>query len=368
MTIEDLALVMTPGLGVKGVAHLLACFGSASAIFAASQEALREVGHLREEAIRHLLDRSGFAAAQREEAYCHRHAIQPLASTDPAYPPLLREINDYPHILYALGDPSVLQQPMLTMVGTRERSPYGDRACRYLIEGLAERIPDLVIVSGLAFGIDSVCHRLALECGLKTVAVVANALPEVTPTQHSHLAREIIERGGAILSELPSSAKQKGDFYVPRNRILAALSEGTILVESPASGGALLTAQFADGYNRVVMAVPGRIGDRTAIGPNTLIRNRKAQMILSAEDVVRELMWDVRAVSTPAPRKVEQPALTRDEEGLLGCFRSDDPLSLAELQELSGLDAGTLSALLIGLELAGRIHILPGNRYEKLNS
>ncbi|MBQ8307394.1 MAG: DNA-processing protein DprA, partial [Alistipes sp.] len=155
--------------------------------------------------------------------------------------------------------------------------------------------------------------------------------------------------------------------YVPRNRILAALSEGTILVESPASGGALLTAQFADGYNRVVMAVPGRIGDRTAIGPNTLIRNRKAQMILSAEDVVRELMWDVRAVSTPASRKVEQPALTRDEEGLLGCFRSDDPLSLAELQELSGLDAGTLSALLIGLELAGRIHILPGNRYEKLN-
>lgn len=366
MAIEDLALVMTPGLGVKGVVHLLACFGSAEALFAASETELREVGRIRSDAIRHLLNRTGFPAARREEEYCLRHGIRPIASTDEAYPPLLREINDYPHILYTLGDPKVLQQPMLTMVGTREYTPYGERACRYLIEGLAERIPDLVIVSGLAFGIDAVCHRLALEYGLKTVAVVANTLPEVMPTQHRHLAREIVERGGAILSELPSSAKQKGDFYVPRNRILAALSEGTVLIESPASGGSLLTAQFADGYNRVVMALPGRVGDRTAIGPNRLIRNRKAQMILSAEDIVQELMWDTRAIASKPLHKEEPSPLTRDEEGLLACFRSDDPLSLAELQELSSLDSATLSALLLGLELAGVIRILPGNRYEKL--
>ena len=232
---------------------------------------------------------------------------------------------------------------------------------------MAERIPNLTIVSGLAFGVDSACHRLALEYGLKCVAVVANPLPDVTPVQHSNLAREIVESGGAIISELPSSTHQNGMLYVARNRIIAGLSEGTIVIESGASGGSLLTAGYADDYNRVVMATPGRIGDRSAIGTNALIRNRKAQMVLSAEDIIKELMWDVNLkeeLQRPAPLlRVE---LTRDEAGLLNCFRSDDPLSMAELEELSSLDHPTLTALLLSLEISGEIRQLPGNRYEKL--
>lgn len=366
MQIEDLALVFTPQLGVKGVAHLLECFGSAERIFSASEADLREVGRLREEALRNIVERTGFRAALREMEYCERNGIGILASTDREYPPLLREANDYPHIIYGMGDFGTLRGNCLSMVGTRDYSSYGERVCGYLIRELAERVPDLVIVSGLAFGIDSICHRLALECGVRTVAVVANPLPEVTPAQHTRLAREIVDHGGAILSELPSSAKQKGNFYVPRNRIIAALSEGMVLIESAASGGSLLTAQYADGYNRVVMATPGRVGDRTAQGPNTLIRNRKAQMVLSAEDVIRELMWDVNLQGVRDRKKEEPVALTRDEEGLLSCFRSDDPLTVGELQELSSLDMGTLTALLIGLELSGAIRQLPGNRYEKL--
>lgn len=366
MQIEDLALVFTPQLGVKGVAHLLSCFGSAERIFAASEGELRHEGYLREEAIRHLVGRTGFRAAEHELAYCRRHGIEPLASTDAAYPPLLREVGDYPHILYGVGDLAALRGNCLSMVGTRDYTPYGERLCGYLIRELAERVPDLVIVSGLAFGIDSICHRLALECGVRTVAVVANSLPEVTPAQHRHLAREIVERGGAIVSELPSSAKQQGRLYVPRNRIIAALSAGTVLIESAASGGSLITAQYADGYNRVVMATPGRVGDRTAQGPNMLIRNRKAQMVLSAEDVIRELMWDMELSGVRERRREEPQPLTRDEEGLLSCFRSDDPLSVGELQELSSLDMATLTALLLGLELSGAIRQLPGNRYEKL--
>lgn len=366
MRVEDLALVMTPGLGTKGVNFLLAEMGSAEALFSASEAQLRAVGLRREEAIRGILSRVGFAAAEAELRHCERHGIRALASTDEEYPALLRESPDHPHILYCVGDRTLFGRPMLAMVGTREQSPYGERVCRYLIEGLAERVPDLVIVSGLAFGIDSVCHRLALECGLKTVAVVANSLPGVTPTQHSHLAREMVEAGGAILSELPSSTKQNGSYYVPRNRIIAGLCEGLVLIESPASGGSLVTAQFADDYHRVVMAVPGRLGDRTALGPNSWIRNRKAQMILSAEDIVRELMWDMREGYTAPVQPKEEAPLTRDEEGLYGCFRSDDPLSLSELQELSSLDMPTLTALLMSLELAGKIRLLPGNRYEKL--
>lgn len=366
MTIHDLALALTPHVGVKGAKHLLECFGSAQRIFSLSEEELLSGASLRADALKGILSRAGMRAAEREADYLQRHRLWALASTDEEYPALLREINDNPHIIYGMGHREALQGPMLTMVGTREQSPYGERVCGYLIRELAERIPNLVIVSGLAFGIDSVCHRLALECGLRTVAVVANPLPEVTPTQHTPLAREIVERGGAILSELPSTAKQKGTFYVARNRIIAALSEGTVVIESPATGGALLTAQFADSYQRTVMATPGRVGDRTAIGPNMLIRNRKAQMVLSAEDIIRELMWDLHLKEEYTPPTPEVQPLTADEEGLLGCFRSDDPLTYAELIELSSLDAGTLTALLVSLELSGAVRKLPGNRYEKL--
>ena len=367
MRLEDLELVLTPALGVKGVVRLLECFPTAKHIFEASAEELRRVSRLREQAIENIISRQARRLAEREVEYCAKHNINILASTDKEYPALLRECNDYPHIIYVKGSVDLLSQPMLSMVGTREISHYGERVCQYLIRGLAERIPNLVIVSGLAFGVDSACHRMAMEYGLKTVAVIANPLPEVTPTQHTSLAREIVERGGAIISELPSSTRQNGSLYVARNRIIAALSEGTILIESGANGGSLLTAGYADDYNRTVMAVPGRIGDRSALGTNTLIRNRKAQMVLSAEDIIRELMWDVNLADEIKSKPLEQlPELTKDEMGLLGCFRSDDPLSLAELQTLSSLDMSTLTALLLSLEISGAIRQLPGNRYEKL--
>lgn len=366
MTIEDLALTMTSELGVKGVVHLLERFGTAGRIFAASEAELREVGQLRGAAVRNLLNGSGFAGARREAAYCERHGLQAIASTDAEFPPLLKEINDYPHVLYIKGAVEALQGPCLSIVGTREMSNYGTRVSIRMVRELAERVPDLVIISGLAFGIDSTCHRAALDCGLRTVAVIANPLPEVTPATHAHLAREILESGGAVVTELPSSTKQNGNFYPARNRIIAGLSEGTVLIESPANGGSLITAKQADDYNRIVMAVPGRVGDTTAFGPNMLIRNQKARIVLSAEDVLRELSWDLRPSLVRPVRKVEPIPLTADEAGLLGCFRTDDPLSLAELQELCGLDVGALSALLIGLEISGAIRQLPGNRYEKM--
>lgn len=369
MTIDDLALALTPSLGVKGIRHLLACFGSAEAVFSASEADLKRAGQLREPALRNLLGRAGFRAAEREAAHAARHGLKIVAQTDIEYPPLLREMNDNPHILYIKGAAEALHGPCLSMVGTRESTPYGERICDRLIRDLAERMPDLVIVSGLAFGIDAICHRAALAYGLRTVAVVANALPEITPAQHAGLARDIVAGGGAIVTELPSSTRQNGSFYVARNRIIAGLSEGTVVAESPASGGALVTANYADDYNRVVMAVPGRVGDRTAWGTNLLIRNRKAQMILSAEDILRELMWDLRPEmkSRPAPAQHEPLPLTESEQRLLECFRSDDPLTAAELAAASGFDAGELSALLVGLELAGAVRQLPGNRYEKWN-
>lgn len=365
MTIEDLALQQTPRLGVKGAVHLLEVFGDARAIFAASREELIRRAELQPAVADELVRRSGFSAAAQELRHCERHNIRILASTDPAYPALLRETPDYPHVLYLQGDPAALNGHLLAVVGTRTATPYGLDQCRRLIGELSERIPDLVIVSGLAYGMDAMAHRAALEFGLRTVAVVANSLPEVTPVQHTHLAREIIDRGGAVVTELHSQTKQKGVYFLARNRLIAGMAAGTLLIESPAGGGSLNTAAHADSYHRAVMAMPGRPTDRQAQGTNHLIRTHKAQLITSANDILEELMWDFGEHPShfAAPPVTEQ--LTKDEAGLLSCFRTTDPLSTEELHELTGLDVGTLTALLVGLELSGKVQLVPGNRYMK---
>ena len=339
MSPEDIALQMTPGIGVKSAVHLLDCFGSAARIFAATEEELTGRAALRPETARQIVRRKGFPAAERELEHCRRNGLTAVASTDPQYPALLRETPDYPHVLYIKGDAEALTARCIAVVGTRDATPYGQHMCNRLIEGLAERVPGLCIVSGLAFGIDAAAHRAALAAGVRTVAVLANPLPGVTPAQHAGLARDILDHGGALV---------------------------TVVVESPDSGGSLVTAHCADSYDRTVMAVPGRATDRSSAGTNHLIRNRKAQLVLTAGDIVRELMWDLGPDPATLRPKVPTPELTPDEAGLLGCFRTNDPVTTEHLAGASGLDPGTLATLLVGLELAGAVRQLPGNRYMKL--
>lgn len=363
MTVEDIALTLVPGLGVKGCVHLLELFGDARSIFAAPADELTGRAELRADLAQRIVRREGMAAAEREIARCRRYGIRSIASTDPDYPPLLREIPDYPHVLYVKGAPEVLTRRCLAVVGTREATPYGQTACDRLIEGLTQRISDLTVVSGLAFGIDAAAHRAALAHGAATAAVLPNYLPDVVPAQHSDLARDILDRGGALVSELHSATRINGTAYLARNRLIAGLCSGCLVVESPASGGSLVTAHHADGYFRAVMALPGRTTDRASSGTNHLIRSHKAQMVLTAQDILDELGWEGRAEAAPAHA---QPRLTPDEARLLGCFGDGDPLSAEELQRLAGLDPGALATLLVGLELAGCVRQLPGNRYMKL--
>lgn len=366
MGIEDIALQMTPGLGAKGIVRLIEEFGDARRIFAAVADELTARTQLRPDVAREIARRRAFGLAERELAYCRRHGIVPLASTDPGYPPLLGELPDRPHVLYIKGNAEALLRRCLSVVGTREATPYGQLVCERMVRGLAERVPRLAIVSGLAFGIDAAAHRAALAADAPTVAVLANALPGVTPAQHARMAREILDRGGALVTELHSQSKQNGNFYLARNRIIAGLSAGCIVVESPDSGGSLVTAHYADDYHRTVMAVPGRVTDRASNGTNHLIRNRKAQLVLTADDVIDALMWDLGTDPATLRAKAPTPQLTPDEAGLLGCFRTADPLSIEMLGELCGLGPGELAALLIGLELAGAVRQLPGNRYVKI--
>ena len=363
MPLESIALTFVPNLGVRGAAYLLEQFGSARAVYAASADELRERGALREDIIGAIVSRKGMAEAERELAYCAKHGIKAIAADSEEYPPLLREADDFPAVLYVRGNVEALHHRSVAFVGTRKISSYGQRMCDKLVGEVGQVAPDAVVVSGLAFGVDGASHRAALAYGLKTVAVLANALPSVSPAAHRALAEDILSSQGAIVSELNSQTKQNGRLFISRNRIIAALSAGTVIVESPASGGSLSTAAFADGYNRAVMAVPGRVGDVNSLGTNLLIRNRKAQLVLSGQDIASELMWDLEGSPVVAD-VAEERELSPEQERLLSLFDSD-PLTIDTLLERSGMSAGELSLHLMNLEFAGLLHQLPGKAYEK---
>ena len=363
-TLARIALTMTPRLNNRLQTPLLERCGGAEGFVRESDAALAAL--LREARAEDLAGERGrwLEMARREAEWMERHDVRLCAFDDAEYPALLREIPDFPHLLYVMGSVEALSLRCISMVGTRRISVYGQRLCNDLVEGLAA-VPRLAVVSGMAFGADIACHRAALAAGIPTIGVLANALPEITPAQHTAIAREILDRGGAMITELSSQSKQKGTFYLPRNRIIAAISAGTVVIESPAAGGSLITAQLADGYNRTVMAPPGRTTDANSFGTNALIRNRKAVLIRTANDIIEELQWEFNLSPEEAVPESTTSDLTPDERKLLALI-TDEPRTADELIHAGGYDFNTLSTLLIGLELAGFIRQLPGNRYERL--
>ena len=366
MVIEDLALLFIRGLGSRGIVHLIEHFGSAEAIFSAPLNALINDAKLRKDVAERIVAREGMQEAKREIEYCRKNQIYPIAATDEEYPETLRETSDRPHVLFVRGNIEALHMHTLSMVGPREASPSGIHAADKIIAGLAAQLPDICIVSGLAYGIDSACHRSALAHNVTTVAVVADILPNVSPAPNRNLADEIIRQGGAIVSELHSQSKQNGQLFIARNRIIAALSMGTIIVESPASGGSLATAEIADSYGRTLMALPGRITDPQSFGSNNLIRCGKARMVLTANDVMEDLGWStiqpIEAIAETSPLAKLNPT----EQLIYKAFDTATTLDWATLIATTGLTMGELAMALMDLELKGVVRCLPGKRYERI--
>lgn len=398
MTIDDLALTLHPELGCRTAIHLLECFGSAEAVFAASAGELVRRAELKPALARSLCRREYHQAAERELAFCERNRIRPVAAGDESYPRRLLECADYPHVIYLKGGPELSGGHWLSVVGTRKATPYGQKMCDRLIGELSALFPDLVVVSGLAYGIDVAAHRAAMQHGVRTVAVLGHPLTHIYPQAHTETARRIVSLGGTLISEYPSTARPDKAGFVQRNRLIAGLSDGTVIVESAARGGSLITADMAGGYHREVMAVPGRVGDRCAEGTNALIRSLKAQMVCSGADIAEILGWEAPA---PSGKAVGQslfaetgplaPSVGNESAGTTGAayreavlpdsvaasatgdgrvaslrgLLGDDPVSLDELSIRSGIAVAELPALLLELELAGRICALPGNLYMK---
>lgn len=312
MLIDDIALTMHPEAGCRTVVHLLACFGSAENVYAATEDELRQGAGLKASVARSILNRETHPKARTELEFIARSHLNVLTSDSAEYPRRLLECEDYPHVLYVSGNIDFNAGRWLSVVGTRKITAYGSRMCETLIGQLARLVPDLVIVSGLAYGVDVAAHRAAMHHGIPTVGVLGHPINRIYPPPHTDTARRMVTQGGAVLSEFSSGEEPLRSGFVQRNRIIAGLSEGTLVVESASRGGSLITADMADGYHRTLMAVPGRIGDTYSEGPNRLIRSLKAQMVCSGEEIAELMNWDA-----PAPKAVQPDLFSASGESPL---------------------------------------------------
>ena len=370
---EWIALNMTPGVGPRAAARLLERFGSAEGVFGALRSELERL-RLRPEAVESIALRDRFAEAARElERVREIEGADVLVLDDGAYPALLREIPDPPVTLYVRGRwAECLDAPCVGVVGSRRCSAYGQNVALSLARELASR--GVTVVSGLARGIDAAAHRGALEASGRTVAVLGTGLDEVYPRDHRKLAAEILERGGALVTQFPLGTPPVAENFPYRNRIISGLSLGVVVVEASENSGSLITARLALEQGREVFAVPGNVTSRNSFGTNYLIKGAGAKLIQAWQDVVAEFPPEVAAAILPPESKkkgsgarpveaVLPSDLSEPERAVLKLITTDEPAHIDELSERGRVGVAELSAVLLGLEMRELIRQLPGRLY-----
>ena len=307
---------------------------------------------------------SALAEGRRQWEQMKRHMVNALSLLDPDYPERLFEIPDPPVVIYTLGEANLNAMHQASVVGTRKPTPYGIKFCESLVKELSEYFPDLSIVSGLAYGIDACAHKSSLANNVTTIAVVAHGLNMIYPAPHRQLAKEILRKGGAIISEYRFNEKPFRQRFLERNRIVAALSDVTVVVESDIKGGAMSTANTAFSYSREVMALPGKITDSTSRGCNHLIRKGKAGLITCAADLIETTGWQPETLIIDSSKRNLFPELEGTAKIVYDTLRfQDEPVQTDRLHQLTRIPMPQLLSLLGELEFDGVVMRHPGNRF-----
>lgn len=358
----QIALTMAPAIGPVNARKLIHKAGSASGIFRMNRKSLEKI-----EGIGPTLSKSINASvllrqAEKEMEFLEKHHISALFFKDPLYPFRLRECEDAPILLYSMGREELNTKRTLSVVGTRRASSYGKELCRNLVLDLSSRINELSIISGLAFGIDVIAHRAALEAGIPTVAVLGHGLATLYPYAHRETAKKICGQG-ALVTDFHSGMGPERNNFLRRNRIIAGISNATLVVESAASGGALITADIASSYGRDVLAVPGRVNDERSKGCNNLIKDNVAAMVESADDIIAALNWMEDGIQKSSFHK-EKFSCTEQEKLVLKLMSRHNGMRPEELSSLSEIPIPIILSLLTQLELKRLVHVEPGNLYK----
>jgi len=371
---EWIALNMTPGVGPRAATKLLERFGSADAVFQARRTELESL-RLKPETIESILKREFEEKAIQELEKVKALGGDVLILDDGSYPAMLREIADPPITLYVKGEwQACLDQPCVAVIGSRMCSTYGENASEMLARDLASR--GICIVSGLARGIDAAAHKGAIRGSGKTVAVLGTGIDNVYPRENTRLVKEILDSGGAVVTQFPLGTPPLKDNFPYRNRIISGLSLSVLIVEASERSGSLITARLATEQNREVMAVPGNITSGNSYGTNYLIK-AGAKLVQQWQDVVAELPSEIAASILP-PRIDQQtnghspqqqdlmPAdLNENEKRIWPLLPVDDSIHIDVLLETSGLSFGDLNSALVALDIRDLIRVLPGKNYSR---
>lgn len=359
--VHRIALSLLKGIGPVNARNLVAYCGGVEPIFTDKKlkNTLEKVPGIGPKLIASITDKKVIPAAEKEVEYIRKHKLRALFYLDAEYPRRLKQAEDAPVILFVHGNADLDAEHMVSIVGTRTPTDPGKRLCVELVEGLKEC--KATIVSGLAYGIDIVAHRQALKHGLPTIGCVAHGLDKLYPGEHASTAKDMVEQG-ALVSELTSGSPFAPGNFPARNRVIAGLSDCTIVVESGPKGGSLITADIASSYDREVFAFPGRPTDPRSEGCNKLIQQNKAALVNNAQDVITLMEWLPKKKKAPVQAALFADLLP-DEQTLVDIIKAQGSAHIDDLCVRSKWAQGKVAGLLLNMEFNGVVRSLPGKVY-----
>ena len=359
----EIALPLIDGIGLTNAKHLIEHYGTAQEAFADGDNLMANL--IRSNTNPDSAKNAALIRAEQELKFIDKHHIRVAYYKDDDYPYRLRECIDAPILLYGLGNYDYNCQYVLSVVGTRQPTDRGRELCRQFVTDLAQLIPGVLVVSGLAYGIDVTAHRAALDAGLPTLIIPAHGLDRIYPAVHRSVAMKAVLQGG-ILTEFMSGTTPERQNFVQRNRIIAGLADAVVVVESKIRGGSLITAEMASSYSRDVFAFPGRVGDELSAGCNKIIKHDKARMIETAEDLIANMMWEQARQLKPVQTELIVD-LEPDEQLVMDALHQvPDGMHINQLVGEVKIAFSALSALIFTMEMKNLVKQLPGGMVRAL--
>ncbi|WP_437920926.1 DNA-processing protein DprA [Sphingobacterium sp. LRF_L2] len=363
--LQQIALTKIRGVGPKTARLLLDHCGSVDAIFAADKKELLHIPNIGQTTVASILSKNHIDEAEKELQFIEKHHIDVLWTDDPQYPKRLKQCEDAPLVLYYKGHAALNPKRCVSIVGTRNATSYGKRICEELVEGLQNL--DVQIISGLAYGIDVNAHRLAVRHHIPTIGVLGHGLDRIYPAAHRELASRMLDEGG-LLTEFPSGTNPDRSNFPARNRIIAGLADVTIVIEAAQKGGALITAEIANSYNRDVCAFPGAIDQEYSAGCNYLIKTNRAHLIRHVDDLRYLMDWNSTLQSKKQDTQLSllSMALSKDQQTVYNYLKDKDHAPIDALVNDLDWPTSKLAMILLEMEMNNIILSLPGKCYKIL--
>lgn len=357
----QLSLTLIPNIGPVQAKILLQQY-NVKDIFKAKRtelEKLEGIGTIRAESIKSFSD---FSKAEGEIVFIEKYKLRPVFISDKDYPKRLLNCYDSPTLLYYKGEADLNSNKIIAIIGTRSHTEYGKQIAETLIEELREQ--NILVISGLAHGIDAIAHKAAIKNNLLTVGILAHGLDQVYPAQHTGLAKEMLKSGGGLLTEFRSKTKPDKHNFPSRNRIVAGMSDCTIVVETGVKGGSMITAELANNYNKDVFAFPGKVTDTKSAGCNYLIKNNKAVLLTDAQELIELMGWEENKKPLLKKQKELFIELNDDEKKIIAILNEKNAVHIDEINFKSGMSSSSVAAAILNLELQNVVLSLPGKLYQ----